>query len=116
MSTPLTPAPTDASAAIGTESLQYGPYDFAETLAREIACLSMTSAFGLDPFPWQEDVVSHLNLMHSEESGIDPGGVLLVRPTGGGKSLVRDSFATGVGGVHWYITIAFTYSRPRKQE
>eukprot|EP00978_Attheya_sp_CCMP212_P030618 scaffold113201_cov65-Attheya_sp.AAC.1 len=104
MSTPRTPASTDASAAISTNSLPYGPYDFHETLAREISCLSMTSAFGLDPFPWQEHIVSHLNLMNSDDSGIDPGGVLLVRPTGGGKSLLHDLFADGVGGMHWSIS------------
>eukprot|EP00978_Attheya_sp_CCMP212_P048277 scaffold496451_cov59-Attheya_sp.AAC.1 len=97
MLTPPTPASTDASNAIGTNSLPYDPYDFAETLAGEIACLSMTSAFRLDPFPWQEHIVSHLNLMNSDDSGIDPGGVLLVRPTGGGKSLAHDSLAAGLG-------------------
>eukprot|EP00978_Attheya_sp_CCMP212_P018921 scaffold52326_cov46-Attheya_sp.AAC.1 len=108
------PASTVASDAIGTDSLSYGPYDFHETLAREIACLSMTSAFGLDPFPWQQHIVSHLNLMNSDDSGIDPGGVLLVHPTGGGKSLVRDSFAAGVGGQWGYHPGAFRHLSHRR--
>eukprot|EP00978_Attheya_sp_CCMP212_P023878 scaffold74070_cov67-Attheya_sp.AAC.1 len=36
--------------------------------------------------------------------GIPPAAVLLVCPTGVGKSLVRDTYAAGLGGIHWSIS------------
>jgi superfamily II DNA helicase RecQ len=37
-------------------------------------------------------------------SNIAPGPVLLCHPTGGGKSLVRDTFAVAYGGITWCIS------------
>jgi hypothetical protein len=52
--------------------------------------------FGRTPYEWQLQVGSHiLHTCSSKETGPS----LLVRPTGGGKSLVRDAVATVLGGV-----------------
>jgi superfamily II DNA helicase RecQ len=37
-------------------------------------------------------------------SNVPPAAVLLVQPTGGGKSLLQDSYATGQSGLHWSIS------------
>jgi superfamily II DNA helicase RecQ len=48
----------------------------------------MQETFGLDPHPWQADILSTLFLKNHGEP------YLLVRPTGGGKSMIRDVFAS----------------------
>lgn len=65
---------------------------------------AMRGAFGLVPYDWQELVGSHLNQMTVKRSGVAPNSVFLCRPTAGGKSMVRDTFAAGQGGVTWCIT------------
>ena len=49
-------------------------------------------------------IVTHLNLMTCPTSGIPPSPIVLCAPTGGGKSIARDSFAAGQGSVSWYIS------------
>ena len=50
----------------------------------------MQEVFGTTPCQWQKEVITHLCLMRMSGSGTLPAPVLLVRPTGGGKSSVRD--------------------------
>jgi superfamily II DNA helicase RecQ len=77
-----------------------GPSDAAFTSAiRE----TMQRAFGFSPFAWQEDILCHLLKMASPRHSISPAPTFLCQPTGGGKSLVRDVFASGRGGVTWCI-------------
>ena len=63
----------------------------------------MELAFGMSPFAWQEDILTHLLKMMSSRHPIAPAPTFLCQPTGGGKSLVRDTFAAGRGGVTWCI-------------
>ncbi len=60
---------------------------------KEITSTSMLKVFGTKPYPWQQEVIAHLCCMVIPHSGIAPAPVLLVRPTGGGKSSVRDIFS-----------------------
>eukprot|EP00978_Attheya_sp_CCMP212_P033346 scaffold134081_cov81-Attheya_sp.AAC.1 len=73
-------------------------------VARRLASISMLDVFDKIPFPWQEDVIAHMNMMTAKHNGIPPAAILLVQPTGGGKSLVRDTFAVAHGGIHWSIS------------
>eukprot|EP00978_Attheya_sp_CCMP212_P009965 scaffold23876_cov51-Attheya_sp.AAC.3 len=73
-------------------------------IARRLASVSMLDVFDKIPFPWQEDVIAHMNLMMAKRNGIPPAAVLLVQPMGGGKSLVCDMFAVAHGGIHWSIS------------
>jgi superfamily II DNA helicase RecQ len=63
----------------------------------------MLRAFGFTPFAWQDDILCHLLKMASPRHSIAPAPTFLCQPTGGGKSLVRDVFASGCGGVTWCI-------------
>jgi hypothetical protein len=63
----------------------------------------MQDAFGYTPFAWQDDILCHLLKMASTSHSIAPAPTFLCQPTGGGKSLVRDVFASGRGGVTWCI-------------
>jgi superfamily II DNA helicase RecQ len=61
-------------------------------------CSEMASSFMMDvlgntPYQWQTDVISHMAMMPIPGSGVDCAPVLLVRPTGGGKSSVRDVYS-----------------------
>ena len=64
----------------------------------------MVQVFGNKPYPWQQDVIAHLGCMRIPDSGLHPGAVLLVRPTGGGKSAVRDVYSVLEGGFTLTIT------------
>ena len=64
----------------------------------------MENVFAKSPYPWQLDVLSHLAMMKLPASGVSPGPVLLVRLTGGGRSLVRDVHSVENGGVSLTIT------------
>jgi superfamily II DNA helicase RecQ len=64
----------------------------------------MEQVFGTTPYPWQKEVTSHLCLMNIPDSGVRSGPVLLVRPTGGGKSSVRDVHVIMNFGVSLTIT------------
>jgi superfamily II DNA helicase RecQ len=63
----------------------------------------MQRAFGFTPFAWQDDILCHLLKMASACHSVAPAPTFLCQPTGGGKSLVRDVFASGRGGVTWCI-------------
>jgi superfamily II DNA helicase RecQ len=63
----------------------------------------MDQAFGFSPFAWQEDILVHLFKMSSSRHPLTPAPTFLCQPTGGGKSLVRDAFAAGRGGISWCI-------------
>jgi hypothetical protein len=65
---------------------------------------NMVDAFGKRPFPWQKAIITHLNLMTCPTSGIPASPTFLCAPTGGGKSIARDSFAAGQGNVSWCIS------------
>jgi superfamily II DNA helicase RecQ len=64
---------------------------------------TMQRAFGFTPFAWQDDLLWHLLKMASPRHSITPASSFLCQPTGGGKLLVRDVFASGWGGVTWCI-------------
>jgi superfamily II DNA helicase RecQ len=70
----------------------------------ELAVSLMQKVFGITPYPWQVEVISHLLMMSIEDSGVPAAPVLLVRPTGGGKSSVRDVHGVICGGVSLTIT------------
>ena len=80
------------------------PSDATDDLFHHLVHCSMWNGFGLTPDPWQEAIGSHLNKMLCPASNIAPGPVLLCHPTGGGKSLVRDTFAVAYGGITWCIS------------
>ena len=69
-------------------------------VARSSATVTMQDVFGKTPFPWQEKVIAHMNLMRAPRRGVPPAAILLIQPTGGGKSMVRDTFAAAHGGIH----------------
>jgi hypothetical protein len=73
-------------------------------MCQELSEISMIDAFGKKPFPWQKAIITHLNLMTCPTSGIPPSPTFLCAPTGGGKSIARDSFAAGQGHVSWCIS------------
>jgi superfamily II DNA helicase RecQ len=79
------PAPTDTSdrltAATGTTT---------------VAAEAMQSVFAMSPHDWQEVVISHI-LALAKDNSCAP--LLLVRPTGGGKSAVRDTVGVILAGV-----------------
>jgi CRISPR/Cas system-associated endonuclease/helicase Cas3 len=53
--------------------------------------VSMQETFGHDLHPWQANIVATLfQKKHGEP-------YLLVRPTGGGKSMIRDTLGLGLG-------------------
>jgi superfamily II DNA helicase RecQ len=70
----------------------------------EMVSLFMEDVFATTPYPWQLNVITHLLTMNIPGSGIDSGPVLLVRPTGGGKSSVRDVYSVINGGISLTIT------------
>ena len=72
-------------------------------LTEAAATNCMKEAFGKSPYDWQISVISHLLLMTWESPGNAPAPVFFVAPTGGGKSLTRDSFAASQGGVSWCV-------------
>jgi superfamily II DNA helicase RecQ len=73
-------------------------------MCQELSEISMVDAFGKRPFPWQKAIITHLNLMTCPTSGIPASPTFLCAPTGGGKSIARDSFAAGQGNVSWCIS------------
>mgnify|MGYP002177090796 CR=1 FL=1 len=70
----------------------------------EMCTYFQEEVFGTTPYPWQQEVIAHLCCMVIPNSGIPPAPVLLVRPTGGGKSAVRDVFSIMNGGFSLTIT------------
>ena len=64
----------------------------------------MREVFGKTPYAWQQKVIAHLCCMQIPQSSIAPAPVLLVRPTGGGKSAVRDVSSILSGGFSLTIT------------
>jgi superfamily II DNA helicase RecQ len=70
----------------------------------ELAVTYMEKVFGITPYPWQVEVITHLLMMSIDGSGVPAAPVLLVRPTGGGKSSVRDVHGVINGGVSLTIT------------
>ena len=69
-------------------------------VARRLAAVTMQDVFGKTPFPWQEKVIAHMNLMRAPRRGVPPAPILLIELTGGGKSMVRDTFDAAHGGSH----------------
>jgi hypothetical protein len=64
-----------------------------------LASSSMHDTFGYRPFPWQTEVLKRLYHIASAKSPIQCHPTFLCQPTGGGKSMVRDTFTSTVGGV-----------------
>ena len=82
----------------------YMSSDAVDDPSRRLVHCSMRNGFGMTPHPWQEAISSHLNKMFCPASNIASGPVLLCQLTGGGKSLVRDTFAVAHGGITWCIS------------
>jgi hypothetical protein len=102
---PSPPTDTDHPAAPIFDAMPHpAAPEYPMALARLLASVSMEDVFAKKPFPWQEDVIAHMNLMTASSRGIPPGAILLVQPTGGGKSMVRDTFAAAHGGIHWSVS------------
>jgi superfamily II DNA helicase RecQ len=70
----------------------------------ELAASVMQKVFGIAPYPWQVEVISHLLVMSIEDRGVPAAPVLLVRPTGGGESSIRNVHGVVNGGVSLTIT------------
>jgi hypothetical protein len=83
------------------------PPDVITTIIRRFEHLStvaMHNVFGKMPYQWQLQIICHLSLMKTIDASICPGAVLLVRPTGDGKSSVRDVYSIMCAGVSLTIT------------
>ena len=65
----------------------------------DMAVEVMSTAFGLMPKREQKDILSHLYAMVDTVNPKLPAPVFFSLPTGGGKSIVRDTFAATCGGV-----------------
>jgi hypothetical protein len=78
--------------------------DVVASLCKRLVSLSTEENFGLEAYDWQIQVGAHMNKMTCPASGISPAPIFLCQPTGGGKSLVRDGFAAGQGGITWSIS------------
>jgi superfamily II DNA helicase RecQ len=59
-----------------------------DSLAHRLATISMQETFGMDPWPWQSNILATLLTQKVGKPH------LLVRPTGGGKSMIWDVFAS----------------------
>jgi hypothetical protein len=73
-------------------------------MCQELSEILMIDAFGKKPFPWQKAIITHLNLMTWQSSGIPPSSTFLCAPTGGGKLTTHASFAAGQGNISWCIS------------
>jgi superfamily II DNA helicase RecQ len=60
--------------------------------------------FNATLYPWQREVILQMALMTVPGTGVDCAPLLLVRPTGGGKSMVRYVFSVLNAGVSLTIT------------
>jgi superfamily II DNA helicase RecQ len=83
------------------------PLDVITTIIRRFEHLStvaMHNVFGKMPYQWQLQIICHLSLMKTTDASICPGTILLVRPTSGGKSSVRDVYSVMCAGVSLTIT------------
>jgi hypothetical protein len=69
---------------------------FSHSSGPTVASQVMQSIFGLVPHAWQEDVISHIFALAKDHSCAP---LLLVQPTGGGKSAVRDTVGVILAGV-----------------
>ena len=69
-----------------------------------MAITLMEDVLGNTPYGWQKEVIGHMALMPVHHSGVDCAPILLVRPTGGGKSSVRDVYSLMRGGVSLTIS------------
>jgi hypothetical protein len=81
--------------------------DLADSIrieCRSLAKEAMLEVFGRDAYDWQLDINTRLSQMMIPNSGVDPAPVLLVRPTGGGKSSVRDLHTHMFGGISLTIS------------
>jgi superfamily II DNA helicase RecQ len=70
----------------------------------EIIDSKAQGVFNATLYPWQRQVILQMALMTIPRTGVDCAPLLLVRPTGGGKSMVRDVFSVLNAGVSLTIT------------
>jgi superfamily II DNA helicase RecQ len=66
---------------------------------KHLSKVAMHDVFGRIPYAWQVEIISHLSMMKKIGTFIRPGAVLLIWPTGGGKSSVRDVYSVMCAGV-----------------
>jgi hypothetical protein len=81
-----------------------------------LSTVTMHDVLGKMPYPWQLEILSHLSLMKKIDTSIYPGAVLLVRPTGGGKSSVWDVYSVMCAGVSLTITPLLSLGVDQTQE
>ena len=62
------------------------------------------AVFNVTPYTWQTEAILHMVMMNVPLGGVSCAPLLLVRPTGGGKSLVRDVYSIIRAGVCLTIT------------
>jgi hypothetical protein len=65
----------------------------------------MLSAFSKAAYSWQLKTIVHLSKMASKKWNLAPSAVFLCRPTGGGLSLVRDTYTVLV---HYTTPLPFS--------
>ena len=87
------PAPTDTA--------DFPPDHNSTTVVEE----AMQSVFGMSPHDWQEDTIHHIITLAKDNSCAP---LLLGRPTGGGKSAVRDTVGVILAGVVLTISPLFS--------
>jgi hypothetical protein len=58
-----------------------------------IVTAKMQGVFRVTPYPWQDEAIVPMALMNVSRGRVSCAPILLVRPTGGGKSLVRDVYS-----------------------
>ena len=64
----------------------------------DAAVKTMFEAFGLIPKTVQKDVLIHLYAMADSTNPLNPAPVFFSLPTGGGKSIIHDTFGASCGG------------------
>ena len=74
---------------------------FTEPSSPNVAAQAMHSVFGLVPHDWQEAAILHILALVRDDTCAP---LLLVRPTGGGKSAVRDTVGVILAGVSLTIS------------
>jgi hypothetical protein len=89
----------DPNVFVTGEAPPDGGIDPLDTFCHHLATSSMTNAFGRTPFSWQSDAIVAILKMVVARNEPHPAPILLVRPTGGGKSSVRDTLGHCLCGV-----------------
>ena len=82
----------------------------------ELASLFMVDVLWNTPYQWQKDITAHTGMMHIPHSGVECGPILLVRPTGGGKSSVRDVYSLMKAGISLTISPLLSFGANQEEK